>query len=646
MANNRLSHSLRVALAQINTTVGDLDGNSAKIIANIAAAREAGADVVVFPELAVTGYPPEDLLLKRSFVEANAAALERISRETKGITAIVGFVDIDSDIFNAAAIAHDGEIAGIQHKFFLPNYGVFDEDRYFQVGTRTQVYKLGHIVFGVEVCEDVWYAEGPHTTQSLVGGAHIVFDINSSPFHAGKWRSRERMLGTRAADNSCAMVYLNAVGGQDELVFDGNSLVVGPSGEVAFRCKSFEEQLAIVDIDLAPVEHARLVDPRRRKAKLASSGKAEAPLVELRPIEKPKTPPTLGSDKPTTPPTLGSDKPTTPPTLSSEAYRRAGPPGSTTPLLAKEGLGEVEEVYAALVLGTRDYVNKNGFKEVVLGMSGGIDSALTACIACDALGKDRVRVLVMPSEFSSNETQSDAELMAANLGIRCDRVAISDVFEAYKHTLGIPPSLQVSIPSLQVSIPGGMEGIGDDSAGLFAGTQPGIAEENLQARIRGNLLMAVSNKFGLLVLTTGNKSELACGYSTLYGDMAGGFAVIKDCPKTLVYKLSRYRNTISPVIPESIIERPPSAELKPDQKDSDTLPPYEVLDPILEAYVEEDRGVKEIAAMGFDETTVARVIRMVDRNEYKRRQAAPGIKITPKAFGRDRRLPITNGYRE
>ncbi len=579
MANNQ-SHSMRVALAQINTTVGDLDGNTAKIIENIATARSAGADVVVFPELAVTGYPPEDLLLKRTFVEANIAAIHKITMETRGITAIVGFVDINADIYNAAAIIHDGEIVGIQHKYFLPNYGVFDEDRYFQAGTSTNVYKLGHIVFGVEVCEDVWYAEGPHRIQSLIGGAHIVFDINSSPFNAGKWRFRERMLGTRAADNSCAMVYLNAVGGQDELVFDGNSLVAGPSGDMLFRCKAFEEQLAIVDIDLAPVEHTRLVDPRRRKAKLATSNKAETPLVELRPIEKPKR---VGKSS-------ASAKP----------------------------LGEVEEIYKALVLGTRDYVNKNSFKEVVLGMSGGIDSALTACVACDALGSDRVRVIVMPSEFSSDETQSDAELMAANLGIKCDRVAINEIFEAYKHTL----------------------------ADLFAGTQSGTAEENIQARIRGNILMAVSNKFGSLVLTTGNKSELACGYSTLYGDMAGGFAVIKDCPKTLVYELSRYRNTISPVIPVSIIDRPPSAELRPNQKDSDTLPPYEILDPIIEAYVEEDRGIKEIVEMGFDEAIVARVAKMIDRNEYKRRQAAPCVKITPKAFGRDRRLPITNGYRE
>ena len=583
MPDSSLSHSLRVALAQINTTVGDLEGNTARIIADIVSAREQGAEVIVFPELAVTGYPPEDLLLKRAFVESNAAALRMIAAETEGITAIVGFVDNNSDIYNAAAVLHDGEIAGIQHKFFLPNYGVFDEDRYFQAGTSMQVYKLGHIVFGVEVCEDVWYAEGPHSLQSLVGGAHVVFNINSSPFHAGKWKFREKMLATRAVDNSCAIVYVNAVGGQDELVFDGQSLIVCPSGEVTFRCKAFEEQLAIVDLDLSPVEHVRLVDPRRRKAKLGVSGKADVPTV------------TLGERS-------ESDN------LKSKIsnLKSAEPPGTA------------EEVYKALVLGTRDYVNKNGFREVVLGMSGGIDSALTACVACDALGADRVRVLVMPSEFSSNETQSDAELISVNLGIRCDRITISDVFESYKETL----------------------------AGVFEGAAPDVAEENLQARIRGNLLMALSNKFGLLVLTTGNKSELACGYSTLYGDMAGGFAVIKDCPKTLVYKLSEYRNSISPVIPESIITRPPTAELRPDQKDSDTLPPYEVLDPILEAYVEEDRGIKEIVAMGYDEATVTRVVRMVDRNEYKRRQAAPGVKITPKAFGRDRRLPITNKYRE
>lgn len=580
VSHSRLAHSLRVGLAQINMTVGDIAGNTAKIIDGIAEARERGTDVVVFPELAITGYPPEDLLLKQSFVDENLAALDRIRESAIGITAIVGFVDVAKDIYNAAAIIHDGRIAGIQHKFFLPNYGVFDEDRYFQAGTSTQVYTLGHVTFGVEVCEDAWYADGPHALQTLVGGAHLVIDINSSPFNAGKWRYRERMLGARASDNTCAYVYLNAVGGQDELVFDGHSLVVGPSGEVLYRARAFEEELAIVDIDLSPVEHRRLVDPRRRKAKLSMGSSGSIPEVILEPA------------------------------------RAVAKNGDATP--SADPPGEVEEVYRALVTGTRDYVNKNGFKEVVLGLSGGIDSALTAAIACDALGPDRVRVLIMPSQYSSDATQSDAEIIAKNLGIKQDRIAISEVISAYDAAL----------------------------SEVFRGTEPGIAEENLQARIRGNLLMALSNKFGLLVLTTGNKSEMACGYSTLYGDMAGGFAVIKDVPKTLVYKLCEYRNSLGKVIPDSVIQRPPSAELKPDQTDQDTLPPYDILDPIIEAYVEEDRSVKEIVALGFDEPTVLRVIRMVDRNEYKRRQAPPGVKITPKAFGRDRRLPITNGWRE
>jgi len=571
---------LRVALAQLNTIVGDIQGNTAKIITAIRTARERGAEIVVLPELAVTGYPPEDLLLKQGFVDDNLAAIETIASETKGITAVVGFVDADTDIFNAAAIINDGRVAGVQHKFFLPNYGVFDEDRYFQAGTFTQVYKLGEVIFGVEVCEDAWYADAPHARQTLIGGAQLIIAINSSPFHSGKWRYRDRMLGTRASDNACAMVYLNAVGGQDELVFDGHSLVVAPSGEVVFRSAAFEEQIAVVEIDLAPVDHLRLVDPRRRKARLRLGDSVGVPVVEL---ELADTPP-----------------------RSYEKTSSSEPPG------------EIEEVYRALVLGTRDYVDKNGFREVVLGLSGGIDSALTACVAVDALGSDRVRGLVMPSVFSAFETQADAELLAENLGIRCDRVPISDIFDSYAETL----------------------------APVFEAAEPDVTEENLQARIRGNILMALSNKRGLLVLTTGNKSEMACGYSTLYGDMAGGFAVIKDVPKTLVYELAGYRNAIDGVIPESIITRPPSAELRPDQTDQDTLPPYDVLDPLLEAYVEEDRGIRELVLMGFDEATVRRVVRMVDRNEYKRRQAAPGIKITPKAFGRDRRLPITNHYGE
>ena len=580
MQHNHISQSLRVALAQMNATVGDIEGNTEKIIASISLARQRGAEMVVFPELAVTGYPPEDLLLKQGFVDDNLAAIDRIAAQSLGITAVVGFVDVDQDTYNAAAVIHDGKLVGVQHKYFLPNYGVFDEDRYFQAGTKTQVYTLNGVTFGVEVCEDVWYADGPHSVQALVGGAQLIVDINSSPFHAGKWRFRERMLGTRASDNTCAIVYLNAVGGQDELVFDGHSLVVGPTGEVEFRCKAFEEQLAIVDIDLSPVEHRRLVDPRRRKAKLSFAECVKVPEVALGPVAR--------------------------------ADRGGGPTPSAEPPT------DLEEIYSALVLGTRDYVHKNGFSEVVLGMSGGIDSAITAVIACDALGSDMVRVLVMPSEFSSSETQSDARKIAANLGIRHDDIVISDIMATYGGSLAV----------------------------VFGGTQPGVAEENIQARIRGNLLMALSNKFGSLVLTTGNKSELACGYSTLYGDMAGGFAVIKDVPKTLVYKLAAYRNSLGQVIPSSVIERAPSAELKPDQTDQDTLPPYDILDAILEAYVEGDRGVAEIVAMGFDEATVRRVIAMVDRNEYKRRQAAPGVKITQKAFGRDRRLPITNRYRE
>jgi NAD+ synthase (glutamine-hydrolysing) len=575
-----LKHSLRVALAQLDFTVGDIAGNVAKIKANIASARDRGADLVVFPELAVTGYPPEDLLLKQSFVEENMQAVREIAAATQDITAVVGFVDVGKDIYNAAAVLHNGCIVGVQQKFFLPNYGVFDEDRYFQAGTTTQVYTLGQVTFGVEVCEDAWYADGPHQVQALVGGAHLIVDINSSPFHAGKWRFREKMLATRASDNTCAFVYLNAVGGQDELVFDGHSLVVSPSGDVVFRGKAFEEQLAIVDIDLSAIDHMRLVDPRRRKAKLAVSGCVDVPQVDLEPVRK---------------------------------VERNGDETLSAPPPAK-----LEEVYSALVLGTRDYVKKNGFAEVVLGLSGGIDSALVAAIAADAIGPEKVRVLIMPSEFSSEATQSDAETIARNLGISYDRLAITDIFRACKDAL----------------------------AGVFAGTEAGVAEENLQARIRGNLLMALSNKFGSLVLTTGNKSEMACGYATLYGDMAGGFAVIKDVPKTLVYKLVEYRNSLGPVIPESVITRAPSAELKPNQTDQDTLPPYETLDPIIEAYVQEDRSVREIVALGFDEDTVRRVVKMIDRNEYKRRQAPPGVKITPKAFGRDRRLPITNRYRE
>lgn len=573
---------LRVAVAQINTIVGDLDGNTQKIIDYIGRARRVGADIVAFPELAVTGYPPEDLLLKNGFVARNVECLHRIVEASQGIAAIVGFVDLQEDIMNAAAVISDGKLAGVYHKSFLPNYGVFDEDRYFQAGNKSSVYKLKGVSFGVEVCEDSWFADGPHRLQALAGDAQVIFVINSSPFSAGKWHFREQMLATRASDNSCFFVYGNLVGGQDELVFDGHSLVFGPDGRVICRGPVFEEGLVVTDIDAAEVLHRRLVDTRRRKdrERLISNGLA-VKKVELS--------------------SLVADLPKPPITTCM----------SDTP-------GRVEEIYKALMTGVRDYVEKNGFKRVVLGVSGGIDSALTAALAVDALGKDRVVGVVMPSQFSSNETQSDAVDLCKMLGMEHYYIPIEQVFESYKSTL----------------------------ADAFAGTEQGIAEENLQARTRGNILMALSNKFGWLVLTTGNKSELATGYSTLYGDMAGGFNILKDVPKMLVFELSRYRNELGMVIPVSIIERPPSAELRPDQKDEDSLPPYSVLDPIIHAYVEEDKSVSEMLAMGFDLETVERIVKLIDRNEYKRRQSAPGIKITTKAFGKDRRLPITNKYRE
>ncbi|HUV04174.1 MAG TPA: NAD+ synthase [Armatimonadota bacterium] len=576
---------LRVAIAQINMAVGDLDGNTDKIIDRIGRAREMAADIVIFPELAITGCPPEDLLLKNGFVRRNIECLHRITGAAKDITAVVGFVDLDGDdLFNAAAVVSGGKLMGVHHKVHLPNYGVFDEERYFRPGRGTHVYELDEVVFGVEICEDSWYAEGPHKLQALLGDAQVIIVINSSPFHAGKWRFREEMLATRASDNSCFFVYGNLVGGQDELVFDGHSMVFGPDGRLICRGPALEEALVLADLDVNEVLHRRLAEARRREEKeqaLAGPPPGQVERIQVPPIPR------------VTP------RPELPPCLL-------------------EAPGRLDEIYKALMLGTRDYVDKNGFQRVVLGLSGGIDSALTAVIAADALGPERVVAVVMPSEFSSPETQSDAVKLAEALGIQRHWIPIREVFEAYKATL----------------------------ADAFAGRPPDVAEENLQARTRGNILMALSNKFGWLVLTTGNKSELAVGYTTLYGDMAGGFGILKDVPKTMVYELANYRNSLGRIIPESIIRRAPSAELRPGQKDVDTLPPYEILDPIIHAYVEEDKSVAEIVEMGFDEEVVRRVVRMSDRNEYKRRQSPPGIKITPKAFGKDRRLPITNKYRE
>jgi NAD+ synthase (glutamine-hydrolysing) len=575
---------LRVALAQMNPTVGDLEGNARKVIHYVQEARRLGADVVAFPELAIPGYPPEDLVLRLSFVRDNVRALLDVVSACRGITAVVGFIDqpsargeLDDDVYNAAAIIHDGRLAGVYHKQRLPNYGVFDEVRYFQAGKECPVFTLGPVGIGVNICEDIWYPGDPTRTQALAG-AQVIININGSPYHMGKRYVREQMIATRASDYAVALCYVNMVGGQDELVFDGGSMVVDAQGHLLARASLFEEELLVCDIDVGDVMRLRLRDPRRRMERWQYQ--AAAPVIPLAPAP-------AGQPRP----------PLTP---------RIAPP------LALE-----EEVYKALVVGTRDYVRKTGFQDVLVAMSGGIDSSLVTCIAVDALGPQHVMGISMPSRYSSEASVADARQLAQNLGIRFLIIPIEPAHQAYLDMLAEP----------------------------FAGTPPGVAEENIQARIRGNIVMALSNKFGALVLTCGNKSEMATGYATLYGDMAGGFAVIKDVPKTLVYRLARYRNSISPVIPENVFLKPPSAELRPGQTDQDTLPPYEVLDPILQAYVEEEKSPQEIMAMGFEPEIVAKVIHMVDRNEYKRRQAPPGVKITPRAFGRDWRLPIANRYR-
>ena len=537
---------VRVALGQLNTTVGDLDGNVARMVEWTARAADAGADLICFPELAVTGYPPEDLVLRDTFVQENLNALTELAAATSGssCSVLVGFVDrSERGLHNAAALLRGGDVEARYHKIQLPNFGVFDEKRYFVPGDSACSVRLGSSELGLSVCEDAWHGDAPFD-EYATSRPRLIVNINGSPYHRGKGEERLEICRDRARQTGAWIVYVNAVGGQDELVFDGGSMVVSPDGDVAARAAMFEEDLVIVEIH----DDARA-------------------------------------------------------TADHDATWPTGP----------------EEVYRALVLGLGDYVRKNGFREVVIGLSGGIDSALVATLAADALGPASVRVLAMPSEYSSPESVEDAVDCAQRLGVRIDTVPITDAFDTYRRTL----------------------------AELFAGTEEGVAEENLQARIRGNLLMALSNKFGSLVLATGNKSEYAVGYATLYGDMAGGFAPIKDVPKTLVYEVCAWRNAQDPAnapIPERIMTKPPSAELRPDQLDTDSLPPYDVLDPIVEAYVEDDLDVDAIVARGFDRATVERVTRMIDRAEYKRRQAAPGVKITPKAFGRDRRLPITNRY--
>ncbi len=593
-----MARTFRLALAQINPTVGDIPGNTAKILDYLDRAREAQADLVAFPEMATTGYPPEDLLFKTSFLTENVAAMERVAAASQGIAVVLGYVnivslkrrpepdDMGSQITNAAALCYDGKLVDTYHKIFLPNYGVFDEERYFQKGSVCPVYRVGGVFIGVNICEDIWYPVGPTTVQRQAG-AELIVNINASPFHAGKRSFREEMIAQRALDHGLAVAYVNTVGGQDELVFDGGSVIYDAAGKLAARGPAFQESLIVTDLEFAD-------DPSRRK-----QGPPGAAAAAVEAVGPPKT------------------------ITVSKSPAASKTPLENPPMAA--GMEGPEEIYRALVLGTGDYLRKSGFTKALVGLSGGVDSALTATVAVDALGKENVVGITMPSRYSSAGSISDSEKLAENLGLDLWEVPIEPAHQAFTDML----------------------------AERFKGTEANVAEENVQARVRGNVLMTVSNKFGWIVLTTGNKSEMAMGYATLYGDMAGGFAVLKDVPKTTVYELCRWRNrqgrsfgTADDVIPAAILDKPPSAELREDQLDADSLPPYEVLDPVIQAYVEDDLSYRDMVAQGFDPQVVRQVIAAVDRNEYKRRQAAPGVKITHRAFGKDRRLPIVNRYRQ
>ena len=568
---------LRVALAQLNPTVGDLDGNLALLSDAYDRADAAGCDIVAFPELSTTGYPPEDLVLKPGFVADNLEMLAKLAARTRRCAAVIGFVDQDRDIYNAAAVCANGEVVGTYRKRLLPNNTVFDEARYFTPGDESdplELYVIGGVKVGISICEDIWSPFGSLSEQAAAG-AELNININGSPFSTGKGARRERMLATRAADSHCAIVYVNQVGGQDELVFDGASLAFDHEGNLLARGAQFAEQLLVVDVPIPPVYRKRLLDPRGRVTRtlLPTVHVSDAPIVQ----------------------------------------------SDVSPASVAEPFDADRELYDALVLGTRDYCRKNGFSDVVIGLSGGIDSTIVACIAADALGPEHVHGVSMPSRYSSDHSKSDAELLASNLGLDYRTIPIEPSFQAY---------LDMLAPS-------------------FEGREPGLTYENIQSRCRGQTLMALSNEFGWMVLTTGNKSEMAVGYFTIYGDSVGGYGVIKDVLKTRVYDLCRYVNRTAgrEIVPEGVITKPPSAELRPDQRDDQSLPPYEVLDPILELYIEHDRTAGEIVELGHDEAVVRRITRLVDIAEYKRRQCPPGVRVSTKAFGKDRRLPITNGYR-
>jgi len=591
---------VRIVMAQINAIVGDLEGNTAKIIDSIHRAKEQEADIVTFPELALTGYPPQDLLLKPQFLAENRQHLQTIIEASQGITAIVGFVDLDDDIYNAAAVIHNQALLGIQRKVYLPNYGVFDENRYFQAAGETQpIYQIGEVVFGVNICEDIWYPDGPMVVQAL-SGADLIINVSASPYYVGKPEYREKMIAVRATDSVVVVAYNNLVGGQDRLIFDGGGLIVSQSGEVLAQGKLFEEDFIVADVDLDDVSVSKLNDPRQRKAvlEMKMNNVPLCPRISAEPIAK-------------------------------KPRRQAGQSASSSLPLSEQGdcvdvppishaMVRCQEIYEALKLGLRDYTRKNGFKKVVIGLSGGIDSAMVATIAADALGPDNVLGVLMPGPYSSQGSLDDANALADNLGIQHRVVPITSMYDSFVGQL----------------------------AEAFEGRPPDVAEENIQARCRGTVLMAIANKFGYLTLTTGNKSEVSVGYATLYGDMAGGLGVISDVPKTTVYALAEYRNTLAgrDLIPRSTIEKAPSAELREGQKDSDSLPDYHILDGILQAYIEHDKSIDDIIAQGYEPEMVRDVIRKVDRSEYKRQQAAPALKVSTKAFGPDRRLPITNKY--
>lgn len=571
---------LRIGMAQVNLTVGDLKGNQQKILHYVGQAERKGVDILSFPEMAITGYPPEDLLLKPYFIQENYSILKKISRQIGQMVVIVGFVDQGKTLYNAAAVMASGKILGVYRKMILPNYGVFDEKRYFGEGEDPLVFDWKGFCFGVNICEDMWFPNGPCKLQAK-NGARLIMNISASPFYAGKWRLRRDILSQRAASNGIFMAYNNLVGGQDELVYDGHGMIVDDRGKVLTRGKIFEEELILHDLNIDQIAKKEMSLPFRRSALREKNEKVLKVVIPL---------------------PLG------------RAKKMALKPNHEK---ARHFIHPVGEVYQALVLGTKDYVDKNGFLDVVIGLSGGIDSALTAIIAVDALGAKRVHGIFMPSEFTSLKSQQDVISFVDRSGVHLEEISIQKIFQEYLGTL----------------------------QKVFERVPRDITEENIQARIRGNLLMALSNKFRWLVLTTGNKSEMSVGYSTLYGDMAGGFSVLKDVPKTLVYRLARYRNrTLGRVIPNSTLKKEPSAELRPGQKDTDSLPPYDILDPILKAYVEKDQSLSQIVSMKFKRNQVRKIIRMVDQSEYKRRQGPPGIKITPRALGKDRRMPITNRY--